>query len=548
MTILKSKVIFFFIFILAASFRLYGINWDSGQHLHPDERFLTMVAADISLSSNLKNYFDPQTSTLSPYNNDYPFFVYGTLPLNLVKTIAVLSNQDDYSQIHLLGRFISALFDLAVLFLVYLLSKKISNQKTALLSAFFYAIMVLPIQLSHFFAVDPFLNFFLFLTFYILIKQFLDRVSFANIIALSLSFALSLACKISAVYFSPIIALFFVIFLFKSRSKFFFLLLFPVFTLFLFRLFQPHVFINASWLNWLPNPQFVSNLKELQFYSDPESWFPPSVQWIATIPVIFPLKNIILWGLGLPLGLVFIFAFFKNCLNCRRLSFPLLSLHLWFLILLVYQGSQFSKTMRYFLPLYPVVAIIVALFVSKLKIQKSALLFLLLLIYPVSFMSIYSHPVTRLTASRWIYQNIPAGSTLATEHWDDSLPLNLPDLPSSLYSNQTLALYAPDTQEKWQTTNQQLLDSDYIILSSNRLYTSIPRSLNHYPRTSLYYQKLFDGSLGFSKVAEFASYPCFPPIGKAFFCINDDSAEEAFTVYDHPKVLIFKKNLFVPFD
>jgi len=237
MTILKSKVIFFFIFILAASFRLYGINWDSGQHLHPDERFLTMVAADISLSSNLKNYFDPQTSTLSPYNNDYPFFVYGTLPLNLVKTIAVLSNQDDYSQIHLLGRFISALFDLAVLFLVYLLSKKISNQKTALLSAFFYAIMVLPIQLSHFFAVDPFLNFFLFLTFYILIKQFLDRVSFANIIALSLSFALSLACKISAVYFSPIIALFFVIFLFKSRSKFFFLLLFPVFTLFLFRLF-----------------------------------------------------------------------------------------------------------------------------------------------------------------------------------------------------------------------------------------------------------------------------------------------------------------------
>ena len=546
---MKAKYIFLFIFILAASFRLYGLNWDSGQHLHPDERFLTMVATSVSLPDSFKNYFDPQASTLSPYNNNYSFFVYGTLPLNLVKVIAVLTKQDDYSQIHILGRIVSTIFDLGTLFLIYLLVKKISNQKTALLSAFTYAIMVLPIQLSHFFAVDPFLNFFLFLAFYILTSRFLKKPSLVSIIALSLSFAMALSCKISATYFSPIIALFFAVYLFKSRPRclpqFLLLALFPIFTLLFFRLLQPQVFDQISWLNWTAHPQFVSNLKELQRYSDPNSWFPPAVQWIGTLSVIFPLKNIILWGLGLPLGLILIFAFVKNCRNCRRLSFPLLSLHLWFLILLVYQGSQYGKTMRYFLPLYPAMAIIIALFISKLKLFKHPAfrfsLYFLFLIYPISFMSIYSHPVTRLTASHWIYQHIPAGSTLATEHWDDYLPLNFPNYFASIYQNETLALYDPDTPQKWQIINQQLINSDYIILSSNRLYASIPKNPDHYPQTSRYYQQLFDGSLGFSKAAEFTSYPCFPPVGRSLFCFNDDSADEAFTVYDHPKVLIFQK-------
>jgi len=100
---MKLKIVFFLIFILATSFRLYGLNWDSGQHLHPDERFLTMVTTAINLPASFKNYLDPQTSTLSPYNNNYSFFVYGTLPLNLVKAIAVLTKQDDYGQIHILG-------------------------------------------------------------------------------------------------------------------------------------------------------------------------------------------------------------------------------------------------------------------------------------------------------------------------------------------------------------------------------------------------------------------------------------------------------------
>ena len=68
---------------------------------------------------------------------------------------------------------------------------------------------------------------------------------------------------------------------------------------------------------------------------------------------------------------------------------------------------------------------------------------------------------------------------------------------------------------------------------------------NKYPRrcytnTAEYYKKLFAGDLGFTKIAEFTSYPTLS-IGKLQMTINDDSADESFTVYDHPKIMIFKK-------
>ena len=38
----------FLVLILAFVLRIYGLNWDQGNHLHPDERFLTMVASAMS--------------------------------------------------------------------------------------------------------------------------------------------------------------------------------------------------------------------------------------------------------------------------------------------------------------------------------------------------------------------------------------------------------------------------------------------------------------------------------------------------------------------
>ena len=222
---------------------------------------------------------------------------------------------------------------------------------------------------------------------------------------------------------------------------------------------------------------------------------------------------------------------------------------------MVYQGILLAKYMRYFYPLYPILCAFAGLFTfettdlfkRKNKILGgliSVLLIVIIFIWPLSFTAIYLRPHSRIIASQWIYQNIPPGAKITSEEWDDGLPLGIPGYQSLKYTNIPLGLYNTENLEKWQRITQEIIEADYIIMSSNRLFDSIPKLPERYPVASLYYQLLFKEKLGFRKVAEITSYPCFPPITKPLFCLNDSSAEESFTVYDHPKIAIFKKENF----
>ena len=56
---------------------------------------------------------------------------------------------------------------------------------------------------------------------------------------------------------------------------------------------------------------------------------------------------------------------------------------------------------------------------------------------------------------------------------------------------------------------------------------------------SALYTDLLNGDTPYRKVAEFSTDPHIA-FGKKKFVISDRNSEEAFTVYDHPTVLIFK--------
>ncbi len=148
--------------------------------------------------------------------------------------------------------------------------------------------------------------------------------------------------------------------------------------------------------------------------------------------------------------------------------------------------------------------------------------------------------------------------TLETS-WDDALPLSVDQYNAlgAIYTPINLELYEPDTPQKRNSMVKILSASDYIVIASNRAYDAMPRLPLRYPMTLKYYQALFNcncsgdalenrayglkppfkSPLGFDLVATFESSPNFGPLS-----ISDQSADESFTVYDHPKVFIFKKS------
>src|SRR5213082_690271 len=76
--------------------RLAGAAWDTGQHLHPDERNLSQVANDIRWPDSVGEYLDVKSSPLSPYNTETGrSYLYGTFPLFSTKLLATVLGKDD---------------------------------------------------------------------------------------------------------------------------------------------------------------------------------------------------------------------------------------------------------------------------------------------------------------------------------------------------------------------------------------------------------------------------------------------------------------------
>ena len=601
----KSKILFLFILFLGLFLRLYGNDWDQGWHLHPDERFLTMVGIDTKIPTSFSNYMSPLVSSFNPTNKGHTFFVYGTFPLLINKIIAQYLSLDTYNQFTLLGRILSGIADFLVIIIIYklvsLIEKKLKlHPSIKFLSAFLYAIAVLPIQLSHFFAVDTFLNFFCWLSLYFAIKLVMIRshniqkrylVQAAYYSSLSgLFLGLALASKVSAIYFAPLIGMFMfvgliisltnasldpsanrlrmtkgkvshsessesedeessewnerkrgMVFAFMGTVIFFLSFYFAV------RIGSPYYFETSNIFNLQLNVLFTNNIQTLKSFENPLALFPPAIQWLSKSND-FQVRNIIFFGVG---PIYFLLAVVGSILLIRKKNGGVLISISWIVLFLVYQSFQFAKSMRYLIFIYPFLAIFAAVgfhyFFIKIKKLPVFLFYLSLvictlsiIIWPLAFMSIYTKDHSRVSASQWMYEKISSGSTILTEYWDDPLPLMVREPRTRNYMGKEVHIFDPDSNDKWSIINEQLASADYYIMSSNRGWGSIGTVPKRYPTTSQFYKKMFEGTNGFTLAKEFTSYPSLRYLGIPID-FPDQWAEEAFTVYDHPQVLIFKK-------
>jgi hypothetical protein len=560
-----SNMLLLIILLIGISARLFGISWDNGYHLHPDERAIIMSVLELQFPPSLQSFFTPE-STWNPH-----FFAYGSFPFYLLKVISTIVGQIDphytsYEKMNLVGRFLSALFDAGTMIVLFFLTKKIINKETALLAAFLYAISVLPIQLSHFYAVDTLLTFFILFTLYHLIC-FYEKATIKRAVFIGVCFGFALATKISAtvliaVIGGTIVLDFLLLFLrhphrlnkyaphipYYVRRLLKYATVIGLATGFTFILLEPYAFIDFQ--------SFWEQTQQQSAMTKNAFTFPYTLQYVGKIPYLYEIKNMVLYGLGIPLGVislvgVFYMASIVKFMTNEKKGMILILLFFFFLYFLIV-GRFAVGFMRYMLPLYPLLALAAAAVLMRVKhalprsgfvrIMCITVLLLILLTWPLSFLQIYRYPNTRITASEWIYEYVKDNETIAVEHWDDELPIG----GTIIYPKQVLALYEPDSPEKWQQINQQLAVTNYIVVASNRLYKPLMRLTNceelapHpcYPDTALYYKDLFSGKRGFRKVAEFSVYPTIPLLK---IPINDEAADESFTVYDHPRVMIFQK-------
>lgn len=578
------RYMLFVILLLAASFRLYGLNWDQGHHFHPDERMIIMVTERLHLPKpfNLTSLLNPN-SPLNP-----KFFAYGNFPLYLLKAastgISRFYGQEwaTYNRLDQIGRVLSVAFDLGTIFLIFKIGEKVFSSKEAILASFLYAACVYPVQLSHFYAVDVTLNFFILLTLYSLIL-FYEKQAFSQAFFVGISFGLALASKVSATVLVVSIgtALIFdhlliflkrwraallpwwqkiLFFIFRSRKKRFFVevikslfgygLVIFLFTIITFVIFQPYALIDF--------PTFWRQITEQNRMTKDAFVFPYTLQYVDTPPYFYHLKNLWLWGMGIGLGGVSIVAVIWYVFNLLKriktrgeedIEAKEIVLVIFFIAYFATVGRFAVKFMRYLLPLYPLFCLFAACFLQSLinsqkkrisLIGKVSLIFTISisLLWLFAFISIYSKPNTRVLATQWINQNLPSGTKIAVEHWDDRVPIR------GNYQFLEMPMYESDrSKRKWEKVNSNLEEADYIVIASNRLYAPLLRLTDCqkykicYPKTAEYYRKLFAEQLEFEKIAEFTSYPTVPMLN---WQINDDKADEIFTVYDHPKIMIFK--------
>jgi len=448
--------------------RLVGVNWDEGQHMHPDERFLSMVWSAIAPVESVSEYFNTSTSSLNPANRGYSFFVYGTLPIFIVRYVGEAVGQTGYGSITILGRQISAVFDLFTILLVFFIGRQLYNKWVGLLGSLFYALAVLPIQLSHFATVDVITNTFAYLTVYAgvwaltrkrteddpdsgrgefdlaKLKKILHEL--APFILFGVALGAATASKINGVTPALILPLVEAMRYFKTEPEKRRELLPGMIRNVIV---AAYAFNGPGFFNMGLNEGWLSSLQSLRTQSSGDVDFPPALQW-ARRPLTFSWENMVRWGLGLPLGLFASMSFlWMGVLILRKRNWQR-HLPLWAFtgLYFTWQSISWVRSMRYQMLIYPALALFagwglvrlwsarkgIHLWLIRIKpklIRISGIVLMAVIILTTAawafmFSQIYPQTHTRVTASQWIYQNIPGPLTLKMDTDDGEFQQPLP--------------------------------------------------------------------------------------------------------------------------
>lgn len=489
------------------------------------------------------------------------------------------------------GRLLIALLDTVTIWLLYLLGRRSFGSGAGLLATAFYAFTAQAVQLAHFFAMDPASTTFTVMTVLGGVKMVQERTVRAAAVT-GLAAGLAVASKFSAlpVMAVPVTAV--VLWIVtahqagqgraassQARALAALVVAFVVMAV---------TFLVASPYAVLDWPRFVkATLVDQGQMVRGVADFPFTRQFRNTLPYLYFIQQQVQWGLGWPLGILSLLgsgvAAAALVASLARLAAAWLrqrlpTLHLgrvetaniviwsWVAPYFGITGAFLAKFNRYMSPVLPFVVLFGAgllWWLWRMGAQRAndgaarggwqriapiasgvvaAGVLAAALFWSLAYVNgIHGREHTWITASRWIYQNVPRDSVILWEMWDDQLPKTIPgeagmDMGSTGLHNTDWSPYEEDTADKYLILKQKLTEADYVVYSSKRIYESVDELPERYPMTNLYYAAMWDGRLGFEVAGEFTSPPQL--FGWTF---DDRAADESWSLYDHPQVTVFRK-------
>lgn len=501
------------IMALGAYFRFQSTNWDDYVHFHPDERFTAgKVAAGMGgnwlvftdgqieeqreycmaaypATGGVGPFFDARCSSWNPHNIDAGHYAYGTLPPFVARLTADLLNNingtnqyTSYDWLPLVWRTLSAIYDTITILLVFLTALTVHNRWSALVAAALYACAVLPIQIAHYATADAMSAMWTMFTVYFAMRAYKQGgwLNFA-LAGIGLGATVASRANLAPLVLTIIVAAGLRMMpMFDERlpwserkrafvNNFALLVLAGITTVLVLRVANPYTFQGPGFFGVSLNQRWFEDLRQAQYETSPANDAPPQWQWIGRMRYQFAFHNMVVWGMGVALGLTAWIAWGVAAWRWIRRKpsiTALIPLVLWVGVYFGWVGGNFVMSMRYYLPLYGTLSVLAAwLLVSMVQgamkrggTVKRVLAWGALvgtvsftLLWALMFTNIYRNLATFTQASYWLWENSPGDFYMRVDEREDLPLVNIPlantiGVRNNLLSNAThLFLNAPVT-------------------------------------------------------------------------------------------------------
>lgn len=537
------------IFAAAVWLGLSGVAWDGWANLHPDERHMVFVTQDLQRSlgaalaegRNLWSIWFGPDPVLDPRAQER-LHVYGDLPLLVVLWLSHGLKATDWGSTVWLGRGATAVVEASSVLAVFMLSSQLRlPARGGLAAAALLALAPLSLQLALFYTADAWLAAFCTWALVALVALALHGGAGAALAAGALA-GLAAASKVTAValVLPAVAALWLVWRAHGGRIMLRGLALGLGAAFAVFRVANPSAFAGGGFWDLRPSPAMIADFRELAaIMVNPD--LPPNWQWLAGYPTGALMRDVFLFGAGPVLGALGL----AGLLRPRLLGLPRGAAWVVLAALaghLVINATSEIRILRYLAPAVPIMAVLAAALLSRLRPVPLALVLVAAAWWASGALRLHDGEHPRLVATAWMH-GLPAGTAIGHEtDWDEPLPV-LQTFPGADWGRQPgpftavpLRLTDRDAPDTAARLARALAQVDYLAISSGRQIEVMPRLPERFPTVTRYYRALLAGELCFVRVLYIdRGYPLF------FWRLDDSFAQEAWRVYDHPIVQIWRK-------